>query len=1165
MNRSRSVIVAILVLLSCGIATQAVVAQDDPLQSDSETAVGLPAIEEVERQIKLLADLQAEEDLTDEDTTRLQLLRSAVVSLQAAAKSKRVSLEYDEKDTNAPVEIEAIRRELAEPPEALTPEVPARASLSALEEALRSVQAEADTARSRLREVEAILTSGKSASDEIRDQQAGLQHDLQEIEARIAALPLADESPPLTSARIMKLNADRESVAQWIELLTQERENLEARRDLLPLRRDRWTRRVSQLTALEAEWQKIVDEARAADIRRTREEASRAALRAHPVVAQIARDNLTLADRRDELRPDSEKAQRDLVGLDPDPDTLRRRLDRLQQKVNVVGMTSTVGLLLRRNRADLPDTRLTESGIRHRRALMAQLEYERLEREDERHALIAGQEDAIRQFMAGLDPQPPTAERAAIEREFRQLLQVRREYLDDLDNDLETYFNRLQALNESERQIVDLTDELTDFIDQHILWIQSARPLGTRDIEEAGEAVAWMFGPSDWRNIVTDFWTALKTRWPGVLVTGLAVMALVGFRRRLGSKIGSIGSSLTMPEEATIGQVALVAVLTILRASAWPAVLWFLGGLLLMATAQGGIELALAVGDAFQNSAKFLFVLMLAYETCQPHGLGEAHFGWRPRNIRVARRQVAWLTVVILAMGIPVSISIHQSNTTYETSLGRMAFIVAVVGLAFFVHGLLNPRTGVLRDHLARNRNSWANRLRYIWYPAAMLTPVALAVASALGYHYTALSLCRQILDSAAYLVIVVLIYYLALRWIQLGRRKMALEQARKRSAAYEERAARGEAADETRPAIVKGAQFDVSAISTQAMQMLRTAVLFMLLIGCFAIWSDSFPAIGVLENVELWPGAEVASSGSIAATDGDGIAAGGTTAEPVYEMVTLKDLLWAIVLTVLTMIVAKNIPGLLEITVLQHLPLERGSQFAISTIVRYTITIVGIAVAFRVIGVTWAKVQWLAAALTVGLGFGLNEIFGNFISGLIILFERPIRVGDTVTVGTTTGTVTQIKIRSTTLVDWDRKELIIPNKVFVTETITNWTLSSQLLRLVFPVTVEHGADLALAEEILLKVAKDQDNVVNDPAPSVMLDHVDDQGIEIDLRLFIPHIDHYVTVKHGVYTNIVARFHEAGIRFFNFSRRDIEVRSMSGAPIRLADTGEAEHPPQDSG
>jgi len=329
-----------------------------------------------------------------------------------------------------------------------------------------------------------------------------------------------------------------------------------------------------------------------------------------------------------------------------------------------------------------------------------------------------------------------------------------------------------------------------------------------------------------------------------------------------------------------------------------------------------------------------------------------------------------------------------------------------------------------------------------------------------------------------------------------------------------------------------------------------------MLMIGCFAIWSDSIPAIGFLERVELWPGAELVSTGSTAA--------GGAAAEPVYEMVTLKDLLWAAVLTILTIIVAKNIPGLLEITVLQHLPLERGSQFAISTIVRYTITVVGIAVAFRVIGVTWAKVQFLAAALTVGLGFGLNEIFGNFIAGLIILFERPIRVGDTVTVGTTTGTVTQIKIRSTTLVDWDRKELVIPNKIFITETIVNWTLSSQLLRLVFPVTVEHDADLALAEELMLKVASDYDNVVKDPAPSVMLTHVGDQGIEIKLRLFIPHIDHFVKVKHGIYTSIVSTFREAGVRFFNFSHRDIEVRSMTGAPVRLADTGEVEPPLQES-
>ena len=96
-------------------------------------------------------------------------------------------------------------------------------------------------------------------------------------------------------------------------------------------------------------------------------------------------------------------------------------------------------------------------------------------------------------------------------------------------------------------------------------------------------------------------------------------------------------------------------------------------------------------------------------------------------------------------------------------------------------------------------------------------------------------------------------------------------------------------------------------------------------------------------------------------------------------------------------------------------------------------------------------------------------------------------------------------------------------------------------------------------------MAADYDNVVKDPAPSVMLTHVGDQGIEIKLRLFIPHIDHFVKVKHGIYTNIVSTFRDAGVRFFNFSHRDIEVRSMTGAPIRLTDTGEVEHALKESG
>lgn len=114
----------------------------------------------------------------------------------------------------------------------------------------------------------------------------------------------------------------------------------------------------------------------------------------------------------------------------------------------------------------------------------------------------------------------------------------------------------------------------------------------------------------------------------------------------------------------------------------------------------------------------------------------------------------------------------------------------------------------------------------------------------------------------------------------------------------------------------------------------------------------------------------------------------------------------------------------------------------------------------FGSLGVSWDKLQWLAAALSVGLGFGLQEIFGNFVSGLIILFERPVRIGDTVTIGTFSGTVSKIRIRATTITDFDRKEVIIPNKAFVTERLINWSLSDTVTRVVIRLGVAYGSDL---------------------------------------------------------------------------------------------------------
>ncbi|MHC4218267.1 MAG: mechanosensitive ion channel domain-containing protein, partial [Planctomycetota bacterium] len=1098
--------------------------QDAPPPEDPDELT----VEVVEGHISDLEALQEDGDLADEDRTRLQLYRGALDSLKAARESERLASLFEEQEAQAPVELESVKAELAQPPAELKPEVPPGAVLADLEELLKAALSELETARVRLREVETETAGRETRAGEIREQVSGAQLDLEEISANESALPLPGESPALTLARRTKLRADRQALEAQAALLREERENYDARTELLPLRRERWVRRIAQLVSLEAAWQTVVDEARAADIRQKAADATRAATLAHPLVAPIAEANVELARHRDALRPELEQAQKDLAGLDPNPEVLRRQMDRLSQKVRVVGMTATVGLLLRKTRADLPDVAVRQNNIRQRRVAMANLEFDRLDLEDRREALIAGQEEEIQSYLDQLGPTINSAERAAIESEIREQLRVEREYLDSLTEDIGTYFDRLETLNDKERQIVEVTEELMQFIDQRILWIQSAKTFGMDDIKATTGALKWLFNPSEWERIAGGLGMAIRNRWPLAVGSVLFLATLLAIRRWLGSRIRAIGSSLTVPSESTLGQTMAVTACTCLRAAVLPFVLWWVGAWLHRADPDGRIDVAQAVGDAFKGAFFFAFVLMLAFETCLPRGLGEAHFGWRPANVRVARRYVGWLAVMILGFGIPVGIVNHQSTHAYESSLGRVSFIVAVAGLAFCVHGLLNPRTGVLRDFLKRHPGGWAFRLRYIWYPLAVLTPMTIAVASFIGYHFTALQICGEVLRSAAFLVVVILVYYLSLNWIYAGRRKLALEQARKRREAYEERAARGEAnTGETSPP-AEEMPFDISAMSAQAVQLLRGAVLFAVIIGLFAVWSDTMPAIGFLERIELWPGADEVT---VVATP-DEIAAGAPATETVYKMITVEDLLWGLIAVVITMIVAKNIPGLLEITILQHLPLERGSQFAMSTIIRYTITIVGIAVAFRIIGVTWAKVQWLAAALTVGLGFGLNEIFGNFISGLIILFERPIRVGDTVTVGTITGTIRQIKIRATTLMDWDRKELVIPNKTFVTDTIINWTLTDPILRLVFPVVLDHRTDTALAEELLMKAARNHPIVLTDPAPSVWFKKVGEEGLEFDLRLFIPHIDHLVRAKHEVHLAIVEAFRENGVRFF---------------------------------
>jgi potassium efflux system protein len=256
------------------------------------------------------------------------------------------------------------------------------------------------------------------------------------------------------------------------------------------------------------------------------------------------------------------------------------------------------------------------------------------------------------------------------------------------------------------------------------------------------------------------------------------------------------------------------------------------------------------------------------------------------------------------------------------------------------------------------------------------------------------------------------------------------------------------------------------------------------------------------------------------------------------------------------TIVAVRRLPALLEIVLLHRLELSAADRFTITTLSRYAIAMIGTVVVFNALGGNWSEIQWLIAALGVGIGFGLQEIVANFISGLIILFERPLRVGDAVTVGDVEGVVSKIQIRATTITTWDRRELLVPNKEFITGRLLNWSLSDPITRIEVPVGVDYGADIKLAMRLMAEVADRHEHVLKEPKPVVLFQSFGDNSLLLSLRCFVGSIDYRLGTRSELHDLINDRFREAGISIA-FPQRDVHLHTDRPLDVRIARDGNA--------
>ncbi len=235
----------------------------------------------------------------------------------------------------------------------------------------------------------------------------------------------------------------------------------------------------------------------------------------------------------------------------------------------------------------------------------------------------------------------------------------------------------------------------------------------------------------------------------------------------------------------------------------------------------------------------------------------------------------------------------------------------------------------------------------------------------------------------------------------------------------------------------------------------------------------------------------------------------------------------------------------------------SRGTDFTIKRLVHYSVLILGFLIAVETAGIDLSSLAIIAGFLSVGIGFGLQNITSNFISGLILLFERPIEVGDTVTVGEQLGTVNAINLRATEVNTWENVDIIIPNSAFVEQNVINWSHGEDNIRISCPIGVAYGSDTEKVEKLLLQAAEEQEDVLADPEPSVLFREFGDSSLNFELRAWIAVPRLRPKVKSEINFRIDELFREHEIEI-PFPQQDVHVRD----PVPV-DVSHAQNPPQE--
>ena len=932
----------------------------------------------------------------------------------------------------------------------------------------------------------------------------------QETIAAREALDAAQKKPGPAVAAVSKLEAEARQIQQSTVIVARSAELkmllaeassnpfhvalLKAETQLLKLQKD-------QLSPIIIAIESVTNERRQQEAKQLEDELTQAEKTVsgkHALIIQTTRENIQFSRDLQAVTGKIETYTDLKNKVDTTASAIEADFKSAEKKISLAGLSPVLGKILREQRRNLANPNPSSLEIESIQDETALTSLEQFKIED-KLKLVSDMDSRLQALVRQQVNQTlPASDRMMIQAELRVLLNNQKDLLNKLSTAYATYLRTLGDVDFAQQQMRTQANKFADYLDERLLWVPSSTPINSDFWHGLYDAITWLFSPNNWLTLAKDILNVtLKTPYLTVLLI-LGSMLLPVLRNWAKQELSLIANKIEKIYSDNFSNTLRALLYTLILVLPLPVFLdylgWFLAGNALVA------NFSKAVGAGLQSIAIPLFAYQFFYRLFAEDGIAVKHFQWQKSTASLLQGLIAWLRYIIIPGFFLINATGASLNSGHSDSLGRLALIVNVIALTVFFAKLFDLKSGLLHAYLKAHPNDLLSKFRYVWYGLIILIPLVVLGFALVGYYLSALELQQKLIVTTRFIFGIVIVYGLVIRWLTLMNRQLALKNAKqkRKSALAEKQASSGGAEGEEAVVPIEEELIDIPTINAQTIKLLIVFIGLSLIIGLWLIWSNILPAFSFLEQIVLWQHPVIVDN------------------QQVYQPITMTNLLRAGLYVFIVVVSVRNFPGLIELLVFSRFSIAAGGRYAVNQLARYLIITIGFICIANELGGSWSQVQWLVAALSVGLGFGLQEIFANLVSGIILLFERPIRVGDTVTINSVSGRVSRIQMRATTITDWDNKEHIVPNKSFITNQLVNWTLTDTTTRIVIPITIAHGADVELAHKLMIEAAQSTPLVLEDPAPSIFFIGIKELGSEFSIMVFVSELGHRLKVTHNL-------------------------------------------------